>query len=116
MVSDPCEEIKSGILALVQHQVEQDCSDTLVRQELHRLGSGRGYGRTVAEVVQVDPELLSHRRFVLDDQNGRTEDVGRSVNLQAGWQWRQPHLTAAVIGIGVLFATWVFQGPILHNS
>src|SRR5439155_18067194 len=77
------------LLALVEHQVEQDPGHPLARE--HRLGlfGGAGDLGLVAEVVEVELELDLHRRLVLDHEHARPQYRRRPVHFQAGRQrWR----------------------------
>jgi hypothetical protein len=63
--------------------------------------------------VKIDPQLLQHRRFVLDDEHRRTEDVRRSVDFQARWERRKPDLPLPRPSQAVCSAEGlVFQGSI----
>jgi hypothetical protein len=112
VVADPRQQLEPRILTLVEDQVEQHGSHPLVFEERHRLRRrGRPRG-PVAEVVQVDSQLLLHRRLVLDDQHGRAEHVGRPVDLKAGRQRRKPHLAISRLPLGSTSAASVCQGQL----
>jgi hypothetical protein len=59
--------------------------------------------------VQVDPQLLLHRRLVLDHQDGGTEDFGGPVDLEAGREWREPNVAATRLSAHPGAHGWVFQ-------
>ncbi len=70
VLPDPCQQLEAGVLVLVQDEVKEDGGHAFVLEHIARLAHRGGYGRPVAEVVQVDTQLLQHRRLVLHDQDG----------------------------------------------
>ncbi len=92
MAANPGQEVEAGVLALVEHEVQEHAGDPFPLEEDHGLGRGGGRERLVAEVVEVDPQLVLHRALVLDDQHHRAQHLGRAVDLQAWRQGREPDL------------------------
>jgi len=93
VVANPGEQVEPCLLSFVEHQVEQDGGHTLACKELHRIRRRRCDRGAIAEVVEVDPQLLLHGCLVLDHQHCRSEDLGRPVDLEARRQRRQPDIT-----------------------
>ena len=51
VVADPGQELETGVLALVEHEVEKHRRDPLVLEHVARLGHRGGYRGPVTEVV-----------------------------------------------------------------
>ena len=109
VAADPGQELETGVLSLVEDEVEEDGRDPLVLENVAGLVGRGGYRRPVTEILEVDAQLLQHRRLVLDHEHRRAEDVGGAVDLQARRQRGQPHLTLAV-GLILAGRSVVFQG------
>src|SRR4029077_4192145 len=110
MLPYPGQQLEARVFVLIEHEVEQDGGDTLAPQHLARPRHAGGYRWSVTEVVEIDAELLQHRRLVLDDQHRRAQHVGRSVDFEARRERREAYLAPGAVA-GAAPQTAVFQGP-----
>ena len=92
VLADPRQQLESRVLPLVEHEVQQHRGDALVLEQVACFGSRGGNRWPVTEIVEVDAQLLQHRRLVLDHQDRRAENVGGTVDLEAGRERRQADL------------------------
>src|SRR6266568_8794075 len=93
--ADPRQQVEARIFAFIEHEVEQYAGDALLLEKRHGVGRRRRDQWAIAEILEVDAQLLLHRRLVLHDQHGRPKDLRRPVDLQPRRQGRQPRLPSS---------------------